>query len=580
MTFYHHTEAVVTQEAFASLTEPRYREFDVLDFDPNFEVDDELEDLEGYQPGGFCPIDISFPDFPSIIHDRFQIIYKLGFGGFGTVWLCYDLVNKTWRALKVHQAGKSLPNQLPEASRDMLVSRTMERHSVSVEEALDNGIAIPLETFWIDSPNGRHLYKMPNDPGRIKHISHQIVRGMDFLHRQGLCHGDFRPTNVLLKLKEGVFDDMSVDDMRELLGPPTVADVKLKSGGRSPHAPELVFACVEWKYLWKYVSDDIAITDFGESYETNNPNPPDLGIPEQYAAPEIVIGGDKSMATDIWALGCTLWDLRCRHLPYTWPIFMELVRTMEDWMGPCPQPFRLQALQKLYEEDIERWKQKGGEENKTITKPEPPNNAEALTMQTSTYITETDKLHAASGRPGRGRSIEDHLGREHLGVTVDGKSTRFSLSVEEIRCFGDLLHKIFQWQPRQRWDTARIMGHEWFVSPNESPEKPGSAPDQDPIMDDGLPVDTKLPSDVVDVSQPPRDQDDEPGSTEHQVPIMNDGLPADAESPSHDVDASQAIHDHQDSIIIMRDATPHRLSTLPRVLHALTGLTGQASLAE
>ncbi|KAK7960475.1 CMGC kinase [Apiospora saccharicola] len=509
MAAYHDTEesaTLLTPENFASLEKPRYCDFDLL----GFEVEDEVEDLEGYEPGGFCPVDISLRDQPKFINDRFQVIYKLGFGGFGIVWLCYDTISKEWRALKIHKASRSAKNQNTESRGDLFVSQRLERDSVTTEDALDNGVALPLETFWIESPNGRHLClvlpvlgpklsdlmeQMPgDDPTRINHIGYQVVKGMDFLHRHGICHGDFRPQNVLLKLKHGCFDDLNVEEMRQLMARPGMVDIELEAGGRSPHAPEYAVTCIKWEKLWEYVSDDVAIVDFGESYETTNPTPPDLGIPIRYAAPEVVLGGDKGIGTDLWALGCTLMDLRCRGLPSTLPYTVDMVATMEGWMGPCPPPFRLPALRGLYESDLRDWEQQG--EVYEWPKPEPPDSAEAGEPQPSTNVTKLGEkgLHIGNSN-GSEDPIKAELSRELTGGFVDGELTRFRLTEEEITVFGDLLHEIFQWDPQQRWTTARIMGHEWFATQHD-----GLKPATDPCLGMHRDVDSR-PTTAVKASE-------------------------------------------------------------------------------
>jgi hypothetical protein len=49
-------------------------------------VDDELEPLHGYRPGGYYPIHLQ----DELDHGWYRIIHKLGHGGYSTMWLCRD----------------------------------------------------------------------------------------------------------------------------------------------------------------------------------------------------------------------------------------------------------------------------------------------------------------------------------------------------------------------------------------------------------------------------------------------------------------------------------------------------------
>ncbi|KAK8091618.1 kinase-like protein [Apiospora hydei] len=398
--------------------------------------------------------------------------------------LSTSLALKAWRALKIQQARQSSSRRCPESRGDVLVSQMLERDSVNTEEALENGVVLPLETFWIQSPNGQHLCSvlpllgprlsdlmdhMPgDDPDRINKMSYQLVKGMEFLHKHGICHGGFRPQNVLLKLKDGCFDDIEVDEMRRLLGRPVMKAIPLMNGVKSPHAPESVYTCIDWSELWQHVSDDIAIVDFGESYATSNPDPSDLGIPIRYAAPEILVGGDKSIGTDLWALGCTLLDLRCRGLPNT------LSHT------------RSHALQRFYEDDLDTWKRQGETNGKP--KPEPPPNAEASSTQPSTRI--TGKGSRLGELDGCEDAIRRYLGGRHIGGLGDDETlTHFRLTEEEINTFGDLLYMIFQWEPQARWDTGRILSHQW-VAPEQTLLGPATGTPEEMHPSDDLQSDT------------------------------------------------------------------------------------------
>lgn len=62
-----------------------------------------VEALEGYQPGGYHPITIG-----NILHNRYQVVDKLGFGGYSTIWLARDIRVNQYVAVKVGTAQSRL----------------------------------------------------------------------------------------------------------------------------------------------------------------------------------------------------------------------------------------------------------------------------------------------------------------------------------------------------------------------------------------------------------------------------------------------------------------------------------------
>ena len=58
--------------------------------------DDEQEAPSDYCKGGYHPVKIG-----DLFHNRYHVIRKLGWGHFSTVWLCWDLKDKKFVALKV-----------------------------------------------------------------------------------------------------------------------------------------------------------------------------------------------------------------------------------------------------------------------------------------------------------------------------------------------------------------------------------------------------------------------------------------------------------------------------------------------
>lgn len=160
-------------------------------------INDGLEPLEEYRDGGYHPIHLGDTLGAS---GRYRVIHKLGHGGFGTVWLCRDIWDAGFVAIKV-MAGDMTPKALPD-----LTLTQLDRPIPGAEY-----IAIPLDSFTIQGPNGSHQcivlpvlgpcvsprlwLRLKKDSGPVlRGMAHQAVRAMDFLHKNALCHGGrFQP---------------------------------------------------------------------------------------------------------------------------------------------------------------------------------------------------------------------------------------------------------------------------------------------------------------------------------------------------------------------------------------------------
>lgn len=446
-------DGVPTVKNFSDLGYPKYR-IDPWNQDL-YNDPDVFESPEHYEPGGFCPIDLSLGDSPSFINERFEVIYKLGWGGYGTVWLCYEEAVKKWRAVKVGAASET-----EERSGDVLLHSTMAQHGVGVAEALENHILLPLETFWIDSTNGKHLctvlpllgprlsdwvgFLEEEEPDQARRIISQMVQGMDFLHRHGICHGDFRPQNMLMQLKtgSGSLEDMGFDEMvDEILYAPQMVDILLRNSSPSPHAPKTSYSSFKWDKdnVSRFVSDKIAIVDFGEAYLSNDPNPRIPGIPGSYAAPEVVLGVPKGIGADIWALARSILEFRTHTFHSNAHKTRAKVLQMEEFVGPCPATFRREIQKRLCARfaDDEDW------------------------MDPESYYIFKGSL---PGYQALEKEYDHHVER-FLHLTGWHSC---QLSREEILSLGDLLRNMFRWRPEERWPTDKILAHRWFSEHHQS----------------------------------------------------------------------------------------------------------------
>lgn len=396
-------------------------------------INDGVEPLEEYQEGGFHPIhlgDVLGPD------DRYRVIHKLGYGGFGTVWLCRDTKNSTYVAVKVMIADVT-PEKVPDLAL------------INLDKSIPGAeyIGIPLDNFEVAGPNGTHQcivlpvlgpcvspslwLKLDQEPAIVlRKMAHQATQALNFLHKNNLCHGDFRPSNILVKLTN--LDHLSEDELVALIGTPIQSQVKSELGDDLPAgSPNYLVPRADISDLGsKYLTDEICVIDFGESYAVDSP-PEDLGIPENYLPPDILLQNEEEPlkdingpACDIWALGCTLFEIR-QQIPLFYMIYDrdELVAEYVRFFGRLPESW---------------WNEWAGREDWFDEK--------------GRYLRDPDNkdewsLEVALSKPSE---------------VVDPVKKVLSTDEKEQKLLADLLYRVFQYEPEKRPSVEEVLGHEWF----------------------------------------------------------------------------------------------------------------------
>ena len=153
---------------------------------------------------------------------------------------------------------------------------------------------------------------------------------------------DLTASNILFDLNN--IDTWSEVEVYQRLGPPQTDKVCSRSGATVvPHAPHYLVDSIQYSHtIAEYLTGSIRITDFGEAFFLKKPPTPFPGTPACYFAPEMLFGHPASAQSDIWALGCLVFQLRawrplfCTFFGVHAEVFLEIVNTL----GPFPKAWQ------------------------------------------------------------------------------------------------------------------------------------------------------------------------------------------------------------------------------------------------
>ncbi|KAF5327179.1 hypothetical protein D9619_004395 [Psilocybe cf. subviscida] len=271
----------------------------------------EEENWPWYTPKSFYPVRIG-----DILHGRYQVLYKVGFGTTSTTWICRDLHQVKYVCMK------SLVCDYISVRRELKAYEALAHASDSckfpgsifVRQALDQFNLRHGDNdynFLIHEPLGPNVQSLLDhskgrfSPVYVKSLAKKMLQALEFIHAADVIHADIQASNILLGLEnETVLSDMEKAELK-------------RPSSRKITDQTVIFKTIDSTGpLKRWASDRCkpVLCDFGEA-RTGQSSYTEFIQPAPYRAPELFLLLRWRKSVDIWNLGCMLWHFTCgQHL--------------------------------------------------------------------------------------------------------------------------------------------------------------------------------------------------------------------------------------------------------------------------
>ena len=275
---------------------------------------------------------------------NYNVICELGRGSFSIVWLAFNVTNNNFYALKVQN-----PNEYKDGLSEIKFVQKLPTQPKLFNNLVEYFVEIKndkkyLCSVWelhcsnIDSLIRKGDYTEGFPLEMVKKIMKQLIESVKILHKKfKVFHGDIKSDNILVRglndkdnfiiqkyKNENFFDTYS--EAKKKVWISKGKDLKQIDNMKKEDKLEIrrqIHKTFTDKILQEYHESDVSkhsidskyfsnimvsLADFGTHCEEHNYYEEPFGT-RYYQAPEIILMGKCSFPVDIWAIGCTFYEL-------------------------------------------------------------------------------------------------------------------------------------------------------------------------------------------------------------------------------------------------------------------------------
>jgi serine/threonine protein kinase len=259
----------------------------------------------------------------ALIADRYRVLRKIGEGGMGLLYACFDTVLSREVAVKLMQRSLATEPLVAERlMREAMLAAQLRRH---VAQVFDCGMLDTGEPYIVmELLSGRDMYAVlresgPLRPEELSAIVLQVCDGLAEAHEKGIIHRDLKPENLF----------RATEPTGEVVIKIVDFGVSKQLSGRRLRAQ----------------------TNPGES----------VGSPQYMSPEQITAPSEVDPRTDIWSLGVVMYELLTGALPFKGPgtakvcaaVLTEPVPPISDYRDDVPPALEF-IVRRCLEKDRER----------------------------------------------------------------------------------------------------------------------------------------------------------------------------------------------------------------------------------